>query len=409
MEVVNDAYTGQPLRLILGSQYENIDHNAKWSQRRRQLNRLLSRSRGSHLIRIQQSGYDTFLAGKKGISMRVALEYAAVESPAIQNGVVVIPLDESFYWARLEDGVLMEEHCVAKLLEAKIEQWEREGRSVVYTAGGLQSRNLPRVLQELDLQLDIGASEFVSARTMLLQQRMFRNSDIWVLCILALAGMGAFYWQPIYEVSTNALKGLRGNVPEPVVQTIVLPDFRQDAYRRIHSIAEYLSNDRLAFYSAFGMDLVRFNPATHAIESEAPYDQLAWSRLQKQTRENPNATTTTNYVRFSFGETLPPLPPRDAADEHLGVMNDTLDDLFKTFSVLNFPGESTPPYPLEDGRTLECIVNVAPPELNAAQLFLFAHRLKDLPLQLDRFECALADGKLQSCRIGLMARGVDRA
>lgn len=402
MEVVLDNYSGEPLRLIVGSEVEHIDHQAKWAQRRKQLNRLLSSSKGTHLLQVSQDGFDTYLAGRKGLSLRVALERASKTNETILDTVVVIPLDESVYWARMEQGFLMEEHCATEIHENKLAQWENEKQKVIFLAGGMQTRNLPSGLEEVELELDMEGCEFLGARSLLMSQRMFRTKDVSLLCFIVLVCVAAFFWRPIYATTTGIWDDLFGGQPVVVEQTIEIPDFHPDATSRLQAIASYLSQERLVFFGSYDVDLVRFNAVTQSMEAEAPFEQLKWMRLQDHFEGNPTVSISTNYTRFNLTETW---QQQVVPVDEWGAMRETLNELSRTGSVMDFPSEYTPPYTLSDGLTLECTVNMSPSEINVAQLRLLAFRLEKLPVRLDRFECSLADGRLQGCRIWFVVRG----
>ena len=192
---VADSIQGNPIRISLGCEVETVGRDATWIQRVRRINRLLRRTKATHMLGVQHqtSNQTTYYVGKPGISLAAGVEGMLQNHESMHDSIVVLPLDDRMYWAETKgDAVVNEGAQITSRFEALTHDWQQKGlTTVLLSGGGMASVDIQPSI-ELPVDMDTEAIELLPASRYLLSQGLVRTRDCYLMGLLVLCGM--FGW-----------------------------------------------------------------------------------------------------------------------------------------------------------------------------------------------------------------------
>lgn len=191
MERIEDSIEGKRVAVVYGAEQLPLSRRSGRLARGRQVRRHARRYRASHLLRVVGSGADgeTWWFGKAGFSFAAVIEAWAETVDEVNNDVVVVPLDDRIYAARL-DGREVEEEIV--LGEARLaEQFRRwNGRTVRAFEAGRLGRALEPMVALEPLPFDLRSMRFRSAPAALTAAGLFAPRQAGVGLVAAAVVVG---------------------------------------------------------------------------------------------------------------------------------------------------------------------------------------------------------------------------
>ena len=207
MDRIEDSIGGRRLAVVYGAEQLPLSRRSGRLVRGRQVRRHARRYRASHLLRVVGNGADTetWWFGSAGFSFAAAIEAWAESARDVDDIVVVVPLDDRIYAARL-DGREVEEEVVlgeARLAE-QLRQW-RGGKVRAFDAGRSGGALEPALALE-PLPFDLRSKRFLSAPAALTAAGLFAPRQVGLGLVAAVAVGG---WQLYADWQAERVEDVR--------------------------------------------------------------------------------------------------------------------------------------------------------------------------------------------------------